>query len=54
MLNTAKNESFKRGNILSISTDLLREAENYIAKDAQKSLASEMVKVDRSGRRRGS
>ena len=53
MLSIAKNKSFKHGNTLSISTELLRKAENFIVKDAQRSLAHEMVKVDRNGRKRG-
>ena len=50
VLSIAKNKSFKHGNTLSISTELLRKAENFIVKDAQRSLAHEMVKVDRNGR----
>ena len=53
VLSIAKNKSFKHGNTLSISTELLRKAENFIVKDAQRSLAHEMVKVDRNGRKGG-
>ena len=49
----AKKKSFLGGTTLSISTEQLREAENFIVKDAQKSLNKELVKVDRNGRKGG-
>ena len=54
VLSIAKNKSFKHGNTLSISKELLREAENLIVYDAQRLLASEMPKVNRNGRKEGS
>ena len=53
VLSIAKNKSFKHGNTLSVSAELLRKAENFIVKDAQRSLAHEMMKVDRNGRKGG-
>ena len=53
LLSIAKKKSFLGGTTLSISKEQLREAENFIVKEAQKSLNKELVKVDQNRRKGG-
>ncbi len=48
-----QNKSFSGGRTMSVSAQLLRDAENFIAKDAQKTMREELAKTDQKGRKGG-
>ena len=53
LLNIGRAKSFKGGMTTSVSAQQLKEAENFILKDLQRSLVSELKKTDRKGRKGG-
>ena len=48
-----QNKSFSGGRTMSVSAQLLRDAENFIAKDVQKTMKEELAKTDQKGRKGG-
>ena len=53
LLSVAKHKSFRGGNTLHITPQLLREAEDFVVKDVQETLEEELVKTDHKGRKGG-
>ena len=53
ILNVAKHKSFRGGNILRITPQLLQEAVNLVVHDVQEMLKDEMAKTDHKWRKGG-
>ena len=53
ILSVAKHRSFRGGNTLHITPQLLQEAENLVVKDVQETLKDEMAKTDHKRRKGG-
>lgn len=53
ILSVAKYKSFRGGNTLHITPQLLEKAEDFVARDVQETLEEEMAKTDHKGRKGG-